>query len=99
MEGLQAHLEVRFAVLRKSGVYHAPGKWFEWDENKNHANIWKHGFDFVDAEKMFGRTFLFHPHTRQDYGERRCIGIGMIRGRTVVVIFTERGPKTTASSR
>jgi hypothetical protein len=64
MEGLQAHLEVRFAVPPKINL--RPSYQFEWDENKNHANIWKHGFDFVDAEKMFGRTFLFHPDSRQD---------------------------------
>ncbi len=67
---------------------------FEWDENKNRANIEKHGLDFVDAETMFESTFLFRPDMRKDYGELRCIGIGTIRGRTAVVIFTERDPKT-----
>jgi uncharacterized protein len=65
---------------------------FEWDENKNRANIQKHGFDFVDAQQMFGGIFLFRPDTRKDCGESRSIGIGSIRGRIAVVVFTERGP-------
>ena len=67
---------------------------FEWDENKNRQNIKKHSFDFGDAEQMFGGIFLFRPDTRKDYGESRSIGIGTIRGRTAVVVFTERGPET-----
>ncbi len=26
---------------------------FQWDENKNQANIQKHGFDFTDAWEIF----------------------------------------------
>jgi uncharacterized DUF497 family protein len=64
---------------------------FEWDEIKNRSNIRKHGFDFADAEEMFRNNLLARPDTRQDYGERRWIGIGAIRGRAVVVVFVERG--------
>jgi uncharacterized DUF497 family protein len=53
---------------------------FEWDEIKNRSNIRKHGFDFADAEEMFRNNLLARPDTRQDYGERRWIGIGAIRG-------------------
>ena len=67
---------------------------FEWDENKNRQNIGKHGFDFADAEEMFRGVLLFSPDVREDYGESRWIGIGTIRSRTVVVVFTERGPET-----
>jgi uncharacterized protein len=67
---------------------------FEWDENKNRQNIRKHGFDFVDAEEMFCGILLFSPDVREDYGEGRGVGIGTIRGRTAVVVFTERGPTT-----
>jgi len=31
---------------------------------------------------------------REDYGEDRWIGIGMLRGRVVVVVFTERSEDT-----
>jgi uncharacterized protein len=67
---------------------------FEWDENKNRENIRKHGFDFVDAEEMFRGVLVVDPDTRKDYGESRWTGIGTIRGRIAVVVFTERGAET-----
>ena len=67
---------------------------FEWDEAKNRANIRKHGFDFVDAEQMFRGVLIAEPDTREDYGEKRWRGIGTIRGRTTVIIFSERAPDT-----
>lgn len=66
---------------------------FEWDENKNRQNIKKHGFDFADAEEIFSGIVLFWPDVRKDYGESCWTGIGTIRGRTVVVAFTERDPQ------
>jgi uncharacterized DUF497 family protein len=62
---------------------------FGWDERKNRQNIKKHGFDFADAEEMFRGVLVVEPDTREDYGEKRWIGIGTIRGRTTAVIFTE----------
>ena len=62
---------------------------FEWDDAKNRANIRKHGFDFADAEEMFRGFLLVRPDTREDYGEERWIGIGMIQGRVAFIAFTE----------
>jgi uncharacterized DUF497 family protein len=67
---------------------------FEWNEGKNRANIKKHGFDFAEAEEMFRGVLVAKPDTREDYGERRWRGIGAIRGRTTVVIFTELPSET-----
>jgi uncharacterized protein len=67
---------------------------FEWDEVKNCANIRKHGFDFADGEEMFRGPLLVRPDTREDYGEERWVGLGMIRGRVTVIIFTEPVPGT-----
>jgi len=64
---------------------------FEWDEQKRRTNIRKHGFDFRDAFKVFDSPMLVAPDDRVYYGEDRCIGIGILEGRIVVVIFTERG--------
>jgi uncharacterized DUF497 family protein len=36
--------------------------------------------------------FLVAPETSEDYGEDRWIGIGTIKGRVVVAVFTERSP-------
>jgi uncharacterized DUF497 family protein len=68
---------------------------FEWDEAKNEQNIQKHGFDFTNAERVFAGPFpLFvRLDNREDYGEDRWQGIGMLDGVVVVVIvFTE--PRT-----
>jgi len=66
----------------------------EWDEAKNRSNIRKHGLDFADAEEMFRGVLVVEPDTREDYGEKRWRGIGMIRGRTAAVIFAEPLPAT-----
>ena len=67
---------------------------FEWDEQKNKANIRKHGLDFADAWEIFTAPMLTAPDDREDYGEDRWIGIGMIRGHVVVIVFTERDEDT-----
>jgi hypothetical protein len=67
---------------------------FEWNEAKNRSNLRKHGLDFADAEEMFRGALVVEPDTREDYGEKRWIGIGTIRGRTAAVIFTEPAPET-----
>jgi uncharacterized DUF497 family protein len=63
---------------------------FEWDEAKNRSNIRKHGFHSVEAERMFHGFLLVRPDTRDDYGEERRIGIGMIRNRCAFVAFSLR---------
>jgi uncharacterized DUF497 family protein len=63
---------------------------FEWDEQKNAANIHKHGFDFTDAWEIFESPMLTAPDTREDYGEERWVGIGFLRERIVVIVFSQR---------
>jgi hypothetical protein len=63
---------------------------FEWDETKNRANLRKHGFNFAEAEEMFRGVLLARADTREDYGEERWIGIGMIQGRFAFVAFAPR---------
>jgi len=62
---------------------------FEWDEQKNQANIEKHGLDFADAHKVFKYPMLVNLDDRKDYGEDRCIGVGLMDMRVVVIVFTE----------
>jgi uncharacterized protein len=66
----------------------------EWNETKNRANIRKHGFHFAEAKEMFRGSILVRPDVRQDYGERRWIGIGMIRSRVAFVAFVELPDET-----
>lgn len=62
---------------------------FEWDERKNEVNIDKHGFDFADAERVFDLPMIVELDERNDYGEARWIGLGMLNGRVVVIVYTE----------
>ena len=66
----------------------------EWDERKNRTNIHKHGFDFSDADELFAGPSLFRPDTREDYGEERWQGVGLIRGRVAEVVFVILGEET-----
>lgn len=68
---------------------------FEWDQAKNERNLQWHGFDFADAERVFTgpSPFLVRLDTREDYGEDRWQGIGVLDGVVVVmIVFTE--PRT-----
>jgi len=67
---------------------------FAWDGAKNRSNIRKHGLDFVDAEELFRGVVAAEPDTRENYGEKRWVGLGVIRGRVTQVVFAERGPDT-----
>ena len=67
---------------------------FEWDEAKNKINIQKHGLDFFDAWEIFESPLLVASDTRHDYGEDRFIGIGLLRARVVVFVFTEKNGDT-----
>lgn len=67
---------------------------FEWDEDKNQENIRKHGFDFADAWEIFEAPMRVALDTKEDYGEDRWNGIGLLGNRIVVVVFTERGEDT-----
>jgi uncharacterized DUF497 family protein len=62
---------------------------FEWDQLKNEANIAKHDLDFADAPRIFRLPLRISLDERQDYGEDRWVGLGMLDGRVVVVVFTE----------
>ena len=62
---------------------------YEWDEQKNEINIAKHGIDFADAPRLFSGPVRVILDDRQDYGEDRWIGLGLLEGRVVVVAFTE----------
>jgi hypothetical protein len=62
---------------------------FEWDERKNEVNLDKHGFDFTDAYRVFDLPMVVELDERDDYGEDRWIGTGMLDGRVVVLVYTE----------
>lgn len=64
---------------------------FTWDEAKCHANLRKHGIDFADAELIFRGFTLTAEDTREVYGERRFLTLGLLEDQVVSVAHAERG--------
>ncbi len=62
---------------------------FEWDDIKRKSNIKKHGIDFTNAPMIFDSYTLTIEDNRYDYGEKRFITFGILKGRIVVVVHTE----------
>ena len=59
------------------------------DERKRRANLKEHGLDFADAWKVFAGAMVLIEDDREDYGEQRLLGIGLLEGLVVVVVHTE----------
>ena len=65
---------------------------FEWDDQKNNANIAKHGISFEEAAEIFDYPIHETVDTRADYGETRYVGIGRNQYFVLLtVVYTERG--------
>jgi uncharacterized DUF497 family protein len=62
---------------------------FIWDEDKHQANLRKHGLDFAYAAQVFGSPMVTFEDRREDYGEQRMIGLGMLEANLVVVVYVE----------
>ena len=62
---------------------------FEWDEAKRRSNLRRHGFDFVDVERIFVGNAVTILDDRFDYGEIRFITLGILNGRVVAITHTE----------
>ena len=63
---------------------------FDWDEAKRTGNVWKHGIDFIGVETVFDGLTVTVEDDRHAYGEQRFVTIGLLNGRVVVVVHTER---------
>ena len=62
---------------------------YTWDDRKRQKNLNKRGLDFAEAEKVFrGPTFTFGDD-RIDYGEDRCVTLGLLSDNVVVIVHTE----------
>ncbi len=64
--------------------------WYAWDETKREANLQKHGIDFVGAEEVFAGYTVTLEDKRLRYGEQRFVTFGVLEGRLVAVVHTER---------
>jgi uncharacterized protein len=69
---------------------------FEWDKGKAETNLIKHGVSFDDAQTIFKDPLyvdFYDPDHSED--EDRYLIIGeSIRGKLLIVSYTERGNKT-----
>jgi uncharacterized protein len=48
-----------------------------------------HGFDFVDAPKVFDGSTYTYEDDRFDYSEQRFVTIGLLEGLIVSIVHTE----------
>jgi uncharacterized protein len=63
----------------------------QWDEDKNRANLLKHGISFQEAELIFEGPVFSRQDARFDYGEVRTLSIGLIHEVVAVaVVHTDR---------
>lgn len=60
-----------------------------WDEAERQANLSKHGLDFADAEKVFAGPLVLFEDGREDYGEQRMIGIGLLETLVALIVHVE----------
>ncbi len=69
---------------------------FEWDENKNKANLKKHGISFDEAKEIFNdiNAIEFYDGKHSD-NEDRYICLGDIGGLIILyVVYTDRNGKS-----
>lgn len=65
---------------------------FEWDPAKAAQNEADHGVSFEAAQEVFTDPFALEwLDDREDYGEERCVILGMVDGRLLYVAYTMRG--------
>ena len=62
-----------------------------YDSAKRDRTFLDRGLDFEDTQKVFQGVTVEVEDMRKDYGERRIICFGLLRGRLVVVGYTPRG--------
>ena len=59
-----------------------------FDPAKRERTLRERGLDFADAAAVFaGRTFTFQDD-RFEYPEIRCVTVGLLAGRMVVLVWT-----------
>ncbi|MDJ0684690.1 MAG: BrnT family toxin [Alphaproteobacteria bacterium] len=64
---------------------------FEWDDEKNRANIEKHGISFEQASSIFDGITLGRVDDRFNYAETRELSIGLMQSvAVIVVVHTDR---------
>jgi len=65
------------------------------DPAKRKKNQRKHGIDLAECESVFDAPMLTREDTRESYGEQRLLSLGWLKGRVVLLVWTDRddGPR------
>ncbi len=64
---------------------------FEWDENKNQKNKYKHDIDFKESSEIFeDKNRINYPDKRKNYGEKRWVTIGRVLDFVYTSVYTIR---------
>lgn len=63
------------------------------DPKKQAKTFSERGLDFADAAVILAGRTLSAEDNRRDYGEVRIITVGFLRGRMMIVVWTDRGGK------
>jgi uncharacterized DUF497 family protein len=63
---------------------------YEWDDAKRLINLRKHGIDFTDVPTVFENNVVTIEDDRYFYGEQRFVTFGMLQGRVIAIVHTER---------
>jgi uncharacterized protein len=63
----------------------------EFDAIKRDKTLTERGLDFTRAGEVFASRHFTAEDTREDYGESRCITVGRLDDRMIVMVWTPRG--------
>jgi len=66
-----------------------------YDPAKRKKNQRKHAIDLAECESVFDEPMLTREDNREDYGEQRLLSLGCLKGRVVMLVWTDRedGPR------
>ena len=65
----------------------------DFDPNKREITLRERGLDFLRAKEVFAGVHTVAPDLRHSATEARFITVGVLDGREVVVVWTERGTR------
>jgi uncharacterized DUF497 family protein len=61
-----------------------------FDPKKREATVRDRKVDFTDAPEVFAGPTIDQVDQRRNYGETRIITAGLLKGRMVIVVWTQR---------
>ncbi len=61
-----------------------------WDEAKRRRNLKVHGLDFEGCDAIWDNFTITREDIRRAYHEERLVVFGLLEGKVVVMVYTER---------